>query len=64
MDEGIKDELNEEILKLTEGMSIDISVEFDGEIVESNATYVEGSKITLVSVDLGKMLKTKKHLNC
>ena len=62
VDEGIKDELNEEILKLTKGMSIDISVEFEGEIVESNATYVEGSKITLVSVDLGKMVKNEETL--
>jgi len=62
VDEGIKDELNKEILKLAEGMSIDISVEFDGEIVETNATYVEGSKITLVSVDLGKMVKNEETL--
>jgi hypothetical protein len=59
---GIKDELNEELLKMTEGMSIDISVEFEGEIVETNATYVEGSKITLVSVDLGEIVKNEDTL--
>ncbi len=60
--EGGDDELNEEFLKLMEGMRVDIVLEFEGEIVETNATHVEGSRITLLSMDFGEIIKNKETL--
>ncbi len=60
--EGSNDELNEEFLKMMEGMSVDITLEFEGEIVETNATHVEGSRVTLLSVDFGEIVKNKETL--
>lgn len=41
--------------ELFQGMRIALSVAVDGSIVETNATYREGSKITLLAVDFGKL---------
>lgn len=60
--EDSNDDLNEEFLKLMEGMRVDIALEFEGEIVETNATHVEGSRITLLSVDFGEIVKNKETL--
>ncbi len=60
--EGSNDELNEEFLKMMEGMRVDIALEFEGEIVETNATHVEGSRVTLLSVDFGEIVKNKETL--
>ena len=51
---------DEEFLKIMEGMKIDIAVEVDGEIVNTNATYVQGSKITLFEMNLTEMMKNKE----
>jgi hypothetical protein len=51
---------DEEFLKMMEGMKVDISVEVDGEIVNTNATYVQGSKITLFEMNLTEMMKNKE----
>jgi len=60
--EGSSDELNEEFLKMMEGMRVDIVLEFEGEIVETNATHVEGSRVTLLSMDFGEIVKNKETL--
>ncbi len=60
--EGSSDEFNEEFLNIMEGMRVDIALEFEGEIVETNATHVEGSRITLLSIDFGKIVKNKETL--
>jgi len=60
--EGSDDEFNDEFLKMMDGMKVDIAVEFEGEIVETNASYVEGSRVTLLSVDFGEMIKNKETL--
>ncbi len=54
------EEGEDEFLKLMEGMKIDISVEVDGDIVNTNATYVQGSKITLFQMDFSEMMKNKE----
>jgi hypothetical protein len=41
--------------ELFQGMRIALSVAVDGTIVETNATYREGSRITLLAVDFGKL---------
>ena len=58
--EQTNEEENEEFVKMMEGMKIDIAVEVDGEIVNTNATYVQGSKITLFEMDLSEMMKNKE----
>jgi hypothetical protein len=42
--------------ELFQGLRIALSVAVDGTIVETNATYREGSKITLLAVDFGKLI--------
>lgn len=54
------DELGEEALKMMDGMRINISVKVDGDISSSNATYVDGSTITLFQMNLGEMMKNKE----
>ena len=54
-DEG----MNEEILKMMEGMSIAVSVNVDGKIVDTNASYVDGSKVTLFEMNFAEMMKNK-----
>jgi hypothetical protein len=54
------DEEGEEYVKLMEGMKIDILVQVDGEIENTNATYVDGSKVTLFQMDFGEMMKNKE----
>ena len=55
------DEFEGEFLKMMEGMKIKIAMEFDGEIIESNATYIDGSNITLLEMDLGEMMQNKEE---
>jgi hypothetical protein len=54
------EEEGEEYVKLMEGMKIDISVQVDGEIESTNATYVDGSRVTLFQMDFGEMMKNKE----
>ena len=39
-----------------EGMSISLYLDIDGEIVSTNATTVEGSRISLLEIDFDKIL--------
>ena len=41
---------------MLKGMFVDISLALDGRIIKSNATHVEGSKITLLQMDFDKMI--------
>jgi hypothetical protein len=45
---------------MMEGMKIDIAVEVEGEIINTNATYVQGSRVTLFQMDFGEMMKNKE----
>lgn len=58
--EGSDEEMGDEFLKMMEGMSINIAVEVDGSIVNTDASYVENSKITLLQMDFGEMMKNKE----
>jgi len=53
------EESGDEYLQLMEGMKINISVEVEGMIINTNANYVDNSKITLLHMDLGEMMKNK-----
>jgi len=43
--------------QLFEGMKIAVAVEVKGTIVKTNATYRDGSKVTLMELDFGKLIK-------
>lgn len=58
--EQTSEEENEEFIKMMEGMKVDVAVEVDGEILNTNATYVQGSKITLFEMNLSEMMKNKE----
>ena len=56
-------ELDEEMLELFrtlyEGMRIGIAVEVEGTIVETNASYVDGSRVTILELDFGEVLRNE-----
>jgi Cu/Ag efflux pump CusA len=52
--------MGEEFLKMMEGMKINIAVQVDGKISSTNASYVDGSNITLFQMDFGEMMKDKE----
>jgi hypothetical protein len=54
------EEMGEEALKMMQGMKINIALQVDGNITSTNASYVEGSKITLMQMDFGEMMKNKE----
>lgn len=56
-------QLNDNILKMMDGMRVKISLEPQGKIVNTNASYVDGSEVTLLDIDFGKLIKNKKKLN-
>jgi hypothetical protein len=58
--EGSEDEFGDEAMKMMEGMKINIAINFEGDITNSNATYVEGSTVTLFHMNLGEMMKNKE----
>ncbi|HEY7751480.1 MAG TPA: hypothetical protein VH917_04250 [Ignavibacteriaceae bacterium] len=60
--ENESEEMDAEFVKMMEGMSVKIDVNFNGKILETNASYVEGSKITLIGLELDAMLKDKENL--
>ena len=55
-------ELNDNIINMMNGMKVEITLEFDGNIVETNATYVDKSTVTLLSIDFDELLKSKESL--
>ena len=54
------EEAGEEFVKMMEDMKIDIAVEVEGEIINTNATYVQGSRVTLFQMDFSEMMKDKE----
>jgi hypothetical protein len=54
------EEMGQEFLKMMEGMKIDITVQVGGKISKTNASYVDGSTITLFQMDLSEMMKNEQ----
>ncbi|GBD89135.1 hypothetical protein BMS3Abin03_03085 [bacterium BMS3Abin03] len=54
--------MNDQFINMMKGMKISIVIEFNGEIVESNATYVDGSEVTLLGIDFSELLNNKESL--
>ena len=55
--------LNDSMVKMMDGMRIKISLQPQGNIVSTNASYVEGSEVTLLDLDFSKLLKNKGSLD-
>jgi hypothetical protein len=58
---GDNDQLGDEFLEMMEGMSIKVKVGVEGNIVKTNASYVDGSEITLLQMDFSEMMKNKDN---
>jgi len=54
------EEMEDEFVKMMEGMKINIAIQVDGKITSTNASFTEGSKITLMKMDFGEMMKNKE----
>ena len=52
----------EKMLELMKGMSAKINLKLDGKIVETNASFVNGSDITLLNIDFDKLLENPETL--
>ena len=46
-----------QMMKVFEGMRIAFSVEVEGTILETNAMHREGSRVTLIDIDFGKLIE-------
>ena len=53
-------EMMEMMRELYQDMHIRIAVEVNGEIVETNASYVDGSTVTLMDIDFAKILEDEQ----
>jgi hypothetical protein len=55
--EGTKNQGGEAFMKtIMKDMRVSMSIEVQGTIVETNATYREGSRVTLAELDFGKLI--------
>jgi hypothetical protein len=57
---GSDEEIPDMIKELYRDMRIEIALEVEGDIVETNATHTEGSKITYLALDFGKLLENEE----
>lgn len=55
--EGQDEMAMEQMKKMFQGMRVSMSVEVQGEITETNATYREGSKVTLIAMDFDMLMQ-------
>lgn len=51
----------EEAAQIFKDLYIGITIQMEGEIAETNATYRDGNKITLLEMDFGKLLENAKQ---
>lgn len=63
-DESMQNQpLNDSMVKMMDGMRIKISLQPQGNIVSTNASYVQGSEVTLLDLDFSKLLNNKGSLD-
>lgn len=56
-------EMGEEFLNMMKSMKISVAVVVDGKIENTNASYVDDSIVTLITMNLGEMMKNKEAFN-
>ena len=59
--QDVNDQIGDEFLEMMEGMSIKVKIRIEGNILNTNASYVEGSEITLFQMDFTEMMKNKDN---
>ena len=52
----------QEMKEMFKDMKVNIALEVEGDIIRTNATHREGSKITLMEVDFGKLMENEEAL--
>jgi hypothetical protein len=52
----------DKVKEVSRGTKVSISLEVEGDIVRTNATHRQGSRITLMEVDLGKLFEDRENL--
>jgi hypothetical protein len=57
---GSSEEIPDMLKDLYRDMRIEIALEVEGDIVETNATYAEGSRVTYMALDFGKLLESEE----
>ncbi len=57
------DAMGNEMMKMFEDMRFTMTIIVDGDISNTNASYTDGSKITLIDMDFGEMMKNKDAFN-
>ena len=55
-------EVRKMVKTLFEGFKIGLDLEVAGEIINTNADYVDGKRITLAEIDIGRLLNESKKL--
>jgi hypothetical protein len=55
-------ELDDNLIKMMDGMTMTISLELNGEIMETNASFVDGSEVTMLDINFSELLKNKEGL--
>ena len=63
MDNQQSEMMMAQMKQMFEGMKITMAIEVQGSIVQTNATHREGSKITMMQLDFGKLLQMPEQLN-
>jgi hypothetical protein len=61
-DDDVSKEMLAQVQQMFEGMRVAIVIEVDGAIVETNGTHVDGSRVTLMDLDFGKLLGAPEQL--
>ncbi len=60
--EDLDEEWTEEMKNMMKDFRIAIMIEFEGDIIETNATYVDGSTVTLLEMDFDKIMDDPEKL--
>ena len=56
-DKRASDMMVAQMKEMFRGMKISFAVEVEGDIIDTNATHREGSKVTVIEIDFGKLLE-------
>jgi hypothetical protein len=52
----------QQMKSMFKGMKIAMAIEVEGNVVETNATHVDGSRVTIMELDFGKLLEMPEKL--